>query len=191
MPLIPLDCLHPHPDNANRMPPRLLKKLVAHVRDHGDYPPLIVRRHPEHADQYQILDGHHRAEALRQLKHAHANCEVWNVDNERAALLLLTLNRLHGEDDPLKRGGLIARLNQSYDLKSLSKFLPDDAKAIRKLMNLTLPPTPLAPPPTLADMPHAVTFFLTQMQRDRLFERLDSISDNRSRALAQLLELDN
>jgi ParB family chromosome partitioning protein len=191
MPLIPLAHLVPHPDNANRMPPRLMKKLIAHIGARGEYPPLIVRPHPLHADHFQILDGHHRAEALKRLNHDSANCEIWNVDDDRAALLLLTLNRLHGEDDPRKRGDLIARLNQSHDLKSLAKLLPDQAKAIGKLMQLTLPPPPPAPPPALDRMPHAVTFFLSLSQRDRLLARLDSISANRSTALVQLLDLDS
>lgn len=189
MPLIALNLLLPHPDNANRMSPRLMEKLVNHIREHGEYPPLIVRPHPQHAGHYQILDGHHRAEALRQLHHTAAQCEIWNVDDQRATVLLLTLNRLHGEDDPRKRGALIARLSESFDARALARMLPDDAKAISKLAALAAPPPPLASPPQLDQMPHAVTFFLTRPQRDRLMARLEAISRNPSAALVQLLEL--
>lgn len=190
MPALPLDVLDPHPDNANRMPPELQAKLAAHIRITGEYPPLIVRSHPSAPDRFQILDGHHRAIVLRELGYDHARCEIWNADDDRAALLLLTLNRLHGEDDPKKRGGLLARLNARMDLKELTRLLPDTAKEIRALMDLSQSPPPLAVPPKLENMPHAVTFFLTKRQRDRLMERLDEVGRDRSAALVQLLALD-
>ena len=190
MPLIPLSQLVAHPDNANRMPPRLLKKLIAHIQMRGEYPPLIVRPLQDGTcERHQILDGHHRALALKQLQHTHARCEVWNVDDDQASMLLLTLNRLHGEDDPHKRGALLARLNQTHDLKSLAKMLPDKAHAIQSLIDLTLPIAPPAAAPPLDEMPQAVTFFLKSDQRKRLLARLDAIDANHSRALAQLLEL--
>ena len=86
---LPLDALHAHPANANVMPPELLDKLVAHLRDTDRYPPIIVRPIPgaeplaashEPPGKYQILDGHHRAIALRRLARTHARCVVWDVD---------------------------------------------------------------------------------------------------------------
>src|SRR5262245_40077038 len=111
MPMIALDQLDDHPENANRMTPDALAKLRLHISRTGNYPPLIVRRSPACADRHQILDGHHRAKALRELGHTSAQCAVWDVqDDRRAAMLLLTLNRLHGEDDPRRRGTLLAKL---------------------------------------------------------------------------------
>ena len=40
---IPLDRLVPHPENSNRMPPRLLEKLKGHIQRTGLYEPLVVR----------------------------------------------------------------------------------------------------------------------------------------------------
>src|SRR5690606_28692192 len=128
MPTIPLNNLEAHPDNANIMPAALLDKLVAHINETGNYPPIIVRpiegdpqAHPLPGvgPRYQILDGHHRVLALQRLGRAEADCDIWNVDDKQAAMLLLTLNRLHGEDDPHKRGSLIARLQQSIGIETL------------------------------------------------------------------------
>ena len=189
MPTIALDLLDDHPDNANRMGEDLLAKLVAHIRDSGKYPPLIIRPHPQHAGRYQILDGHHRAKALRQLGRTEACCEIWDVDDGQTDLLLLTLNRLCGEDDPYRRGALLKRVATLSDLKELAAKLPEDVQRIRKLIEATLaPPSPL-PPPDLASMPQAVTFFLTAPQRDRLFDRLKAVARDRSEALVALLEL--
>ena len=189
MPTIALDLLDDHPDNANRMGEELLAKLVAHIRDNGNYPPLIIRPHPQHAGRYQILDGHHRAKALHQLGRTEACCEIWDVDDGQTDLLLLTLNRLCGEDDPYRRGALLKRVATLCDLKELAAKIPEDVHRIRKLIETTqAPPSPL-PPPDLASMPQAVTFFLTAGQRDRLFDRLKAVARDRSEALVALLEL--
>ena len=95
--MISIALLHPHPENANSMPPKLLDKLARHIERSGDYPAIIVRAHPAIADAYEILDGHHRVQALRQLGAAEARCDVWQADDERARLLLLTLNRLQAK----------------------------------------------------------------------------------------------
>ncbi len=189
MPNIPLDLLDNHPDNANRMGEDLLAKLVAHIRDTGNYPPLIVRPHPQHAGRYQILDGHHRAKALHQLGRMEACCEIWDVDEVQSDLLLLTLNRLCGEDDPYRRGALLKRAADLCDLSELAAKLPEDVQKIRKLIEATQAPPAPAQPPDLASMPHAVTFFLTRPQRDRLFERLKSVARDRSQALIEILQL--
>ena len=189
MPTIALDLLDDHPDNANRMGEELLAKLVAHIRDNGKYPPLIIRPHPQHAGRYQILDGHHRAKALHQLGRTEACCEIWDVDDGQTDLLLLTLNRLCGEDDPYRRGALLKRVATLCDLKELAAKLPEDVQRIRKLIETTLAPPSPSPPPDLASMPQAVTFFLTAGQRDRLFARLKAVARDRSEALVALLEL--
>jgi ParB-like chromosome segregation protein Spo0J len=192
MPLIAVDQLQSHPNNANRMSPAMFGKLVSHIRASGDYPPLIVRPHPSASqpDRYQILDGHHRLQALRQLGYQRVKCDVWNVDDDRAALLLATLNRLHGEDDPQRRGALLERLSQAMPLAELAKWLPEDAARIRKLIEAAHPPPALAPPPNPDHMLQAVTFFLSQQQRRRLFEQLAPICRDRSAALVKLLSLD-
>lgn len=193
MPTIPLDQLVDHPDNANRMPPALMEKLTRHIADSGDYPPLIVRDISTSQDEkrYQILDGHHRARALRELGHTEARCEVWDVDDERAALLLLTLNRLEGVDDPQRRGLLLKRLADSVGVKELSKLVPEDPGRLRKLIEASEAPPPPVEPLDVEAMPQAVTFFLTAPQRRRLLKRLKPVAEDRSEALVSLLALDN
>lgn len=190
MPMISLDRLDAHPGNANRMPPALFDTLCAHLRDAGDYPPLIVRVHPDDASRYQVLDGHHRVKALRALGHRDARCEVWVADERRAAMLLLTLNRLQGVDDPSKRGALVRALAADRDLAALARLLPEDAERLRTLMAASDPPPPPIAPPAVSSMPHAVTFFLTGPQRTRLMRRLREVARDRSAALVALLRLD-
>jgi ParB-like chromosome segregation protein Spo0J len=195
--LIPLEQLHAHPGNANVMPERLLAKLQAHIRDGGRYPPLIVRpiapatNDPSGPPAYQILDGHHRAIALRRLGHAQARCDVWDgIDDARAALLLLTLNRLRGEDDPLRRGSLLRQLAGNLPPDQLARLLPDDQERIERLIALTRPPPAAAIPldtPRGAALapPQALTFFLAGDQRVEILRRLHEIDPDRNDALAK------
>ena len=92
---VPLDDLVPHPLNSNVMSEDLREKLKAHIKRTRRYPFLVVRPFGE---KYQVLDGHHRVAILRDLGHTEARCDVWDVDDREAKLLLATLNRLEGQD---------------------------------------------------------------------------------------------
>lgn len=181
---ISLELLQAHPANSNVMPAKLVDKLAAHIERSGRYPPVIVRRH---AGVYQILDGHHRVKALQQLGHTEVRCEVWDVDDDEALLLLATLNRLQGGDDPKKRGALVSALREGRGLPALAKLLPEDAARLRALSALhdAPPPRPVAPS-ALADAPVAVTFFVTPAQRRSLDRRLKEHGGTRERALLEL-----
>ena len=82
--MVPLDDLSPHPLNANVMSDDLREKLRAHIKRTGRYPHLIVRPHPNKPGRYQVLDGHHRLTVLRDLGHATARCDIWDVDDREA-----------------------------------------------------------------------------------------------------------
>ena len=179
-----LDNLHAHPANSNVMPEPLLAKLVEHLRTADRYPPIIVRPSGE---GYQILDGHHRVIALRRLGRIEARCDVWDVGDDEALLLLATLNRLQGHDDPRKRASLVDALRGSHDLAHLADRLPEDRDRLRKLLQLNeAPPTP-RPPQRLADMPVAVHFFLRPAERDAVERKLREVGGSREAALLQLM----
>ncbi|MBE3070619.1 MAG: hypothetical protein IMZ66_10340, partial [Planctomycetes bacterium] len=128
--------------------------------------------------RYQILNGHHRARVLRDLGHTHARCDVWAVGDADARLLLATLNRLEGRDDPAARARLVARLASGPDGADLARLLPEPPDAVERLQRLAeRPPGPAAPedavPPArpmtffLADEPYAlVAEALREVARD-------------------------
>jgi len=175
---IPLECLEPHPENSNRMPPRLLEKLKTHIQRTGLYEPLVVRPLPgaEGADsavpRYQILNGHHRAEVLRQLGHTHARCDVWEVDDAEARLLLATLNRLEGRDDPAARARLVARLAEGRSAEDLARLLPEPTDAVERLLALAKPPPAPLAAEALEPPARPMTFFLTDDQHEVVSEAL-------------------
>jgi ParB-like chromosome segregation protein Spo0J len=214
--LLPLDHLVPRADNANAMSPRLFRMLVAHLRESGRCPPVIVRPHPSIADRFEILDGHHRVRALREIGEKNAPCEVWHVDDGQAAMLLVTLNRLHGSDDPFRRGALLASLRDRLGAAALAARVPDAAAQVQRLIDLQMPPAPgartpedttrsVVPPgsaePRSAEPGSAhqgpsaepiepLTIFIPASQRRRVVERLRSFASDRAAALVAALGIE-
>lgn len=128
---IPLARLHAHPQNPNRMDEAFLDKLAAHIRREDNYPPLIVRPHPQHPGDYELLDGHQRAAVLGRIGSTDARCYVWPCDDATALMLLATLNRLEGQDDPRLRAALLRDLSAVLAPDELALLLPEDPSALR------------------------------------------------------------
>ncbi len=131
--LVSLDDLRSHPLNSNVMPDDLKEKLKAHIKRSGRYPFLVVRPHPDEPGKFQVLDGHHRVEILRELGHVEARCDVWEVNDREAKLLLATLNRLQGQDIPVRRAELLHELLGEMSLDDLAGLLPETDKQIEEL----------------------------------------------------------
>src|SRR5437867_2462505 len=130
--MIGLDDLVPHPLNSNVMNEDLQAKLRAHIKRTGRYPFLVVRPHPYQPGKFQVLDGHHRVAILRELGHLEARCDVWAVDDREAKLLLATLNRLQGQDQPLKRAQLVHELLAEMNVGDLGGLLPETEKQLEE-----------------------------------------------------------
>jgi hypothetical protein len=122
--------------------------------------------------QYQILNGHHRAQVLRELGHTHARCDVWEVDDQEARVLLATLNRLEGRDDPSARASLVSHLADGKSPKDLAALLPEPADAVERLLKLATPPPAPLDPEDLPQLPRPMTFFLTEEQHALVSEAL-------------------
>ena len=195
---LPIASLQPHPANSNVMPKRLFGRLVAHIETTGNYPPIIVRPlddagddttddQPANGRRYQILDGHHRVRALQQLGQIEARCEIWQVDEAQALVLLATLNRLEGADDPFRRASLLRELEQHMDRSQLARLLPEREKEIESLLALEKQaPMPLPAVPQ-EQLPVAVYFFLLPAQRDALEAALRATGFSREEALMKLV----
>lgn len=182
--LIPLADLRPHPLNANVMPEDLREKLRAHIQRTGRYPFLVVRPHPDEAGKYQVLDGHHRVEVLRELGHTEARCDVWEVSDREAKLLLATLNRLEGQDVPIRRAQLLHELLGEMSLDDLAGLLPETDKQLQDLHALLeFPADDIA---ALLDvqaeaeekvLPRVLSFVVTPEQEEVIEQAVERASD--------------
>ena len=70
-----------------------------------------------------------------EIRQSHDHCQG-GVDEERGLVLLATLNRLRGEDDPFRRSELLARLREGIGAVELVKVLPEHGAQIEKLLAL-------------------------------------------------------
>ena len=182
--MIPLGDLRPHPLNANVMPEDLRAKLKAHISRSGRYPFIVVRPHPDEPEQFQVLDGHHRVDILRELGHTEARCDVWNVDDREANLLLATLNRLEGQDMPIRRAQLIHELLGEMSPGDLAGLLPETDKQIEELEALLqFPADEIA---QLLDeqadseekvLPRVMTFVVSPEQEEVIQSAVEAASD--------------
>jgi ParB/RepB/Spo0J family partition protein len=136
--VIAINKLLAHPDNPNVMSGEKFRKLVRNIERTGLYEPVIVRPHPKSEGKFQIINGHHRVQALEKLGRKKVNCVVWNVDDRQTAILLTTLNRLGGTDEPAKKIELLRKLKEKFDSAELAKLLPNTRKQIEQLTNLKL-----------------------------------------------------
>lgn len=133
---IAIDKLIPHPYNPNQMSKANFKKLVRNIKLNGRYEPLVVRPCPDQPGSFQIINGHHRLQALLQLGYKQADAVVWDVDDEQTEIFLATLNRLGGSDIIDKKIALLAQLSKRMRARELAKLLPQTAKQIERLTSL-------------------------------------------------------
>ena len=153
--MVGVDQLTAHPGNANVMSAELLEKLKGHIARSGRYPALVVRSlgnskvFQDQADKLQILDGHHRLVVLKELGYQKVRVDNWgDLSDGQAQLLVATLNRLQGQDDPDRRAELLAGLQQDLELSTaeLAELLPETHDELEKLLELNDPPAELAEP---------------------------------------------
>ncbi len=182
--MVPLDQLRPHPLNANVMSDELREKLRVHIGRTGRYPFVVVRPNPEEPESYQVLDGHHRVEILRELGHTEARCDVWKVDDREAKLLLATLNRLEGQDLPIRRAQLVHELLGEMSLGDLAGLLPETDTQLEELESLLqFPADEIA---SLLEeeveeaekvLPRVLTFVVTPEQEELIARAVEVASD--------------
>lgn len=177
--VIAINNLVAHPDNPNVMSGDKFRKLVRNIERTSLYEPIIVRPHPQDEGKYQIINGHHRVKALEKLGKKEANCLVWDVDDKQTAILLTTLNRLSGTDDPAKKNELLRKLKERFDTAELAKLLPNTAKQIEQLTNLKL--NAVRCPLPAAQFAVPLVFFVTNRQQEIVENALSSIENQVSR----------
>ena len=172
---IPIDKLTAHPGNPNRMSKRNFARLVRNIERTGRYEPLVVRRR---GDCFQIINGHHRCRALKQLGCEIADAVVWDVDDAEADILLSTLNRLGGSDVLEKKLALLERLNRNMHAREMAKLLPFTRSQIERLKNLKVPSVPANI--SVKSFAAPMVFFLSAEQQQIVARALASVRESQN-----------
>lgn len=99
---IPLDQLHPHPDNPRiGLRVDVVERLTAEITANGFGPEHAVLARP-YGDGWQLVSGHHRAEAARRAGLAEVPTWVREMDDDEA-FMLLVLENTQGELTRIER----------------------------------------------------------------------------------------
>ena len=187
---IALDKLVAHPDNPNRMSKAKFAKLLRNIERTGRYEPLVVRPCPQKPDCFQVINGHHRWRALRELDYKTAEALVWDVNDQDTDILLATLNRLGGSDILDKKLALLKRLNKSaFDGRTaeLAKLLPQTSSQIKRLTELAISDCRKAVENHKSQTLNPMVFFLSDKQQNIVSKALSAamseVEESRTKAL--------
>ena len=127
---IPLGKLRAAEWNANEPGAELVRKLRRSIERFGLVANLVVRKHPTRRGAFEVLSGNHRLDILRELGFDEAPCVVVDVDDARARLLAVALNR-GGENDPQAYSRLIADVVDALgSADELVELLPESTESI-------------------------------------------------------------
>lgn len=185
--------LYAHPANPNKLGESKFRKLVRQIERTGQYEPITVRRHPLKRGAYQILNGHHRVRALKQLGRTRADCVVFHADDAQALVYLATLNRLSGRDNVMMKARLIETLCRRTSSRELARSLGDSVRTIEKLAAFAGQQMTAAAKEKPALVP--MTFFVSEADHAMLCEAFDKAAgeegtrtERRLRALKRMAE---
>ena len=199
---IALEKLVAHPDNPNRMSKGKFAKLLRNIERTGRYEPLVVRPCPKKSCRscekrnpndlrkscFQIINGHHRWRALKELGYRTAEVIVWDVNDQDTDIMLATLNRLGGSDVLDKKLTLLKRLNQSaFDgqTSELTKLLPQTSNQIKRLTKLSISDCRKAIENRKSQMLIPRVFFLNDEQQAIVQKALSAAMSTQKLALSE------
>jgi len=165
-------------------------KLIRNIDRTGRYEPLVVRPCPQKPGCFQIINGHHRWRALRELGYKTAEALVWDVNDQDTDILLATLNRLGGSDVLDKKLALLKRLNKSaFDGRTakLAKLLPQTSSQIKRLTGLKISDCRKAVENRQPQILNPLVFFLNDKQQEvvakAMSAEMSEVEENRTKAL--------
>ena len=101
---LPIEFLMPSPfQPRHRFDENDLRDLVASVREHGILQPILVRRHGDTPDRYEILAGERRWRAAQQARLTKVPVVIKDFNDEEALEVACTVVWLRG-DHALRHG---------------------------------------------------------------------------------------
>jgi hypothetical protein len=140
---VKIELCEPNTWNPNKMPPDVRAKVqhgIKHLLDSaGHIPPIVVRPHPDAGSgfKWQIIDGYHRWDILRQEGVAKIDAYILDVDTKTAMILTDTLNYLRGSPDPDLHAKYYESLlnEQQMPIAEAAEFLPVSESEIQAVVD--------------------------------------------------------
>lgn len=134
----------PNDWNPNKMDAVTRDKLQHGIRTllqtSGHIPPIVVRKHPSPSGgvKWQIIDGFHRWDILRQDGVKRVDAYVLKVDTKTAMILTDTLNYLRGSPDKDLQAEYYRKLveDEGQSIVELAKFVRETEDELRDLIEM-------------------------------------------------------
>jgi DNA-directed RNA polymerase specialized sigma54-like protein len=102
---------------------KLMRKLVDNISENGFLENIIVREMG--ANKYEVVNGHHRLQALKKLKPETVMCyNLGAVGLAEAKRIAIETNETAFETDQIKLSELIKKIVQDFDVSDLEKTMP-------------------------------------------------------------------
>lgn len=79
-------------------------RIAESIQENGQFQPIIIRKVSGNQQKYEILAGHHRYLALKQLEHQCCNAVIVECDDEKAYRIVAESNTPSGEFLPSEQG---------------------------------------------------------------------------------------
>lgn len=113
--------LEPNTWNPNSMELEYFESLAGAIRDEGSMSqPVMVRPKPDVVGKFIIVDGEHRWKAAKIAGLDKIVCVVVNYDETKSKVRTLSMNRIRGQDIPIKLASLIVDLQKTYTDKQIA-----------------------------------------------------------------------
>jgi len=135
---IDINSIVPNTWNPNVVDEKTQRTLMEDIKRDGFTQPIIVRAHPTEEGKYEIIDGEHRWQALKELAWTEVECIVETKNDAEAMIRTITMNKLRGEFDSLKLAEVLVELKKTYteeELVVLLGFTEEEIRSYEELLD--------------------------------------------------------
>lgn len=116
--VIDISLIQENTRNPNKMEPQDFHQLMKSLHDSfGNHQwPIIIRKHPELENKYEIVDGAHRYRAMKELGFQEIIVSIQDMSDKDARIKTIAMNKFRGESDNILLANLIKDLKESFDM---------------------------------------------------------------------------
>lgn len=141
---IPVDKIVPNQWNPNRQSETVARAHRESIEHFGFLEPVLVRPHPERHGFYEIVNGEHRWNQMRDAGEFDIPAIVRDLNDDQVKKLTIVLNETTGDPDQLLLAELLTDLSSLDDFKVA---LPYTDRELEKLLAFGAPDAPPVDPP--------------------------------------------
>jgi ParB family chromosome partitioning protein len=137
--MVPIELLHPGQFQPRRVfDPDALASLADSMREKGVLQPLLVRRHPVHANSYEIVAGERRWRAAQQAQLSEVPVVIKELSDSDALAIAVVENIQREDLTPVEEAAAYQRMTEefSYTQETLAQSVGKSRSHIANMMRL-------------------------------------------------------